>query len=145
MKRTEAIPYPQRSSAGVGGLDHRRVGRQAEVIVRAEVQDLPPGGDRMRAPCGLPMTRSSLKVPAPRISSTAAESPGALSRQASWLSSAISRTTFPQLPDCIASKPLRNSVQRESMGENWGDVQPALEHGLHLVPCLEDLPCRRSP
>ena len=40
MKRTDAMPNPQRSKRLLGGRDHDRVISQTEVIIGAEVEQL---------------------------------------------------------------------------------------------------------
>ena len=116
MKRTEAMPYPQRSRARCAASITGGMRGEAEVVVGAEVQDLPAGRTRMRTPCGLPMTRSSLNVPAARISATRGCQPPARFLVKHRLHPPRSPgSPSRSLPDCMASNPLRNS----SKGNRW--------------------------
>ena len=101
----------------VRGLDHARVGRQARGSCWRRSSGPPARGPRGCADslrvCDDPLLLEGAR--AADLRHLPLKASGASSRQASSLSSAISRITFPQLPDCMASKPLRNSAN----GNRW--------------------------
>ena len=60
MKRTLAIPKPCAVECFLGRGDQRGMIREAEIIIRAEIDHAPAVGDRIWAFCGLVMIRSVL-------------------------------------------------------------------------------------
>src|SRR5208337_1502832 len=94
----------------------------------------------MRAPCGDWITRSTLRVADWRISSIL---PASSRRAASSNIAALLRDLEDHLaafPRLHGGEPALELLQREAVGEHGAHVKAALQHGLHLVPGLEDLP-----
>ena len=70
MNRTLAMPKPSRSRAACAAGDHLGVGREAEIVVGAQVQVLAVVDADRGGPAATRASRSCLNSPAPRISSS---------------------------------------------------------------------------